>query len=102
MDSKSEEMSSWELRRGDVVLARLEEYDGDFPWVSCRFQASEAFEPFRHYFVRNDGRWRGREEELHREIAREGIYLMTTDGHRARAFTLSLVGQEARLTFTPV
>jgi hypothetical protein len=102
MDYESEQMSIWELRRDDVVLARLEEYDQDFPWVSCRFEEAEAFEPFRHYFVRDDGRWRGRTEELHREIAREGIFLITTDGHRPPAFTLSLVGDEARLTFTPV
>jgi hypothetical protein len=102
MNSESEETLVWELRRGDVVLARLDEYDQDFPWVYCRFQPSEAFEPFRHYFIREDGSWRGRVEELHREIARQGIYLVTTDGNRASAFTLSVVGKEARLTFTPV
>ena len=102
MENESEDLSIWELSRGDEVMAILEEYDLDFPWVWCRFNPSESFEPFRNYFVRDDGKWRGRIEELHREIAREGIYLVTTEGHRATAFTLSLVGQEARLTFNPV
>lgn len=102
MDTDSEDRSVWELGRGDMVLARLEEYDADFPWVYCRFAPSDAFEPFRHYFIRDSGLWRGRTDELHREIANEGIYLIATNGHRAPAFTLSLVGVEARLTFSPV
>lgn len=102
IEPNAEIPSVWELRRGNIVLARLEEYDLDFPWVHCRFIASEELEPFRHLFVRNNGRWRGRTEELHQEIAKEGIYLITTDGHRAQAFTISLVGEKALLTFTPV
>lgn len=99
MKNDEDEISVWELRRGDTVLARIEERDRDFPWVYCRFQASPDFEPFRHYFVRSDGQWRGRTEELHKAIAADGIYLITTDGYRVPAFTLSLDG-EARLTFT--
>lgn len=100
MDSESEELSIWELRRGETVLARIEEYDRDFPWVFCRIQSFPDFEPFRDYFLRNDGQWRGRTDELHKAIAADGIYLITTDGHRASAFTLSLVDDDARITFT--
>lgn len=101
-DAQDEEVGFWELRRGAVTLATFEQSCRDFPWVYCFIFPEPALEPYRHFFRRGDGAWRGRERELHEAIAREDIHLFTHDGQRLPAFTLVIDDSEARLTFTEV
>jgi hypothetical protein len=101
METQEDEIGSWEIRQGAETLARLEEQWRDFPWVYCSFAPKPSFEPYRHLFTREGGIWRGREDELHKAIADAGIYV-TDHGEPLRAFTITLNGSEARLTFTEV
>lgn len=97
-----EEIGFWELKRGDVTLATLEESCQDFPWVYCFIYPEPTFAPYRHLFCRAEGAWRGQERALHQQIHHEDIHLCTQDGRRLPAFTLIVDSSEAKLTFTEV
>lgn len=100
--AQDEEIGFWELKRGDVTLATLEQSCLDFPWVYCFIYPEPTFAPYRHLFCRAEGAWRGQEHALHELIHREDIHLCTQDGRRLPAFTLTVDSSEARLTFTEV
>jgi hypothetical protein len=41
---------TWQLLRGDQIVADLIVYGGDFPWVNARLEPKEGFEEIRPIF----------------------------------------------------
>jgi hypothetical protein len=45
-------MRVFELRHGEVIVGVLRETGGDFPWLHCSFEPTEAFAEYRPLFER--------------------------------------------------
>ena len=43
--------ATWQLYRGETLVAELVVTDNDFPWLYARVVALEGFEEIRHLFV---------------------------------------------------
>jgi hypothetical protein len=50
-DPKSWEQRDWELRIGDILLARLTVFDSEFPWLYCRFDPTPDYAEVEPLFV---------------------------------------------------
>jgi hypothetical protein len=40
----------YHLKQKDVLIGTLRSVDIDFPWINCKFEPTEAFQPLKHLF----------------------------------------------------
>ena len=92
--------STWQLLRGDRVVADLIVYGGDFPWLNARVEPTEGFEELRPIFEHElrlldaideniDG-WENAYAQVRSEVT-----LRHPDGHLVPQFLLHVEGTEA-------
>lgn len=92
---------TWQLLRGDQVVADLIVYGSDCPWVNARLDPKEGFEEIRSIFedelrlldVYDDENIEAREQAYSR--VRSEVKLAHPDGHLVPEFLLHIDGSEA-------
>ena len=90
---------TWQLLRGDQIVADLIVYGDDFPWVNARLVPREAFEEIRPIF---EDELRLLDDEENIEAWEQAYYrvrsevkLAHPDGHLVPEFLLHIDGREA-------
>jgi hypothetical protein len=97
MSISDDEISTWELRRGSDVLAKLEVTEQDFPWNFGRIFPSTAFEALRHLFrVQPDPE---SVKAVREQLRQQQVVLSPLKGVPVREFTLIVEGELARFQF---
>jgi hypothetical protein len=91
---------TWQLLRGDQIVADLIVYGGDFPWVNARLEPKEGFEEIRPIFEdelrlldADDENVEAWEQAYYR--VRSEVKLAHPDGHLVPEFLLHIDGTEA-------
>ncbi|MER6205523.1 hypothetical protein [Streptomyces sp. NPDC001642] len=88
----------WQVRKGEESVGEILIDDADFPWLSGKFTAGEAFESVRELFARElalaqgDADWQ-QWEEVYDEISRQ-VTLTSPDGP-VPEFLLHIEGEQA-------
>jgi len=96
----SEARGTWQLVRGDELLAELVVTGGDFPWLNAEVRPAAGFADVRRLFDDELRRLEHLDEEPEQwEIAyrriREVLRLVAPDGRPVPEFLLHIEGSEA-------
>lgn len=92
------------LQQGEVVLGILEETDSDFPWRTCTFTPTEAFQTVKPLFDRALELVRAEEwepfDEAYQQIQALGLRLVNpSSGDEITDFLLHIEGDSASFRY---